>query len=94
MQYTATSFAEMLTGLFSWGLWPEIKGEHPFGFFPALARLADHTPDVVLDRLLHPACRGLSRLAFAMRSFLQHGVLGVYLLYVALTLFFLLFIVL
>ncbi len=94
MQYTAASFAEMLTGLFSWGLWMDIKGEQPFGFFPALARLADHTPDVVLDRLLYPSCRGLSRLAFTLRAFLQHGVLGVYLLYVALTLFFLLFLVL
>jgi len=92
MQYTATSFAEMLTGLFGWGLWTEIKGEPPFGFFPSLARLADHTPDVVLDRLLYPLCRGISRLAFTVRSFLQHGVIGGYLLYVALTLFFLLFI--
>ena len=93
MQYTATSFAEMLTGIFHWGLWTEIKGEAPFGFFPALARLADHTPDVVLDRLLYPTCRGLSLAAFRTRAFLQHGVLGVYLLYVALTLCLLLFLV-
>ena len=92
MQYSAASFAEMLSGLFGWGLRTEFKGELPFGFFPALARFADHTPDVILDRLLYPFCRGLGRLAFAARSFLQHGVLGVYLLYVALTLFFLLFI--
>ena len=92
MQYTAASFAEMLSGLFGWGLWTEIKGEPPFGFFPGLARVVDHTPDVVLDRLLYPACRGVSRLAFTVRSFLQHGVIGGYLLYVAMTLFFLLFI--
>ena len=86
MQYSAASFAELLTGLFSWGLRTEIKGEPPFGFFSAPARFADHTPEVVLDLLLYPLCRGASRLAFRARTVLQHGVLGVYLLYVALTL--------
>lgn len=86
MQYTAASFAEMLTGLFAWGLWTDIKGKLPFGFFPEAATLSDHTPDVVLDRMVYPACRGLSLAAFKVRSFLQHGILGVYLLYVALTL--------
>ncbi len=86
MQYSAASFAELLTGLFSWGLRTEIKGEPPFGFFPAPARFADHTPEVVLDLILYPLCRGASRLAFRARTVLQHGVLGVYLLYVALTL--------
>jgi hydrogenase-4 component B len=90
MQYTASSFAEMLTGLFNWGVWTEIKGEPPFGFFPGLARFADHTPDVVLDRLLYPAFRGISALAFKVRAFLQYGILGVYLLYVVLTLLLLL----
>ena len=90
MQYTAASFAEMLTGLFHWGLWTEIKGETPFGFFPGLVRFTDHTPDVVLDRMLYPLCRVSSSLAFKVRYFLQHGVVGLYLLYVALTLFLLL----
>jgi hydrogenase-4 component B len=90
MQYTAASLAEILTGIFQWGLWTEIKGEPPFGFFPGASRVADHTPDLVLDRLLYPACRGLSALAFKVRAFLQHGVMGGYLLYVALTLFLLL----
>ena len=86
MQYSAASFAELLTGLFAWGLRTEIKGEPPFGFFPAPARFADHTPEVLLDLLLYPLCRWASRLAFRARTILQHGVLGVYLLYVALTL--------
>ncbi len=90
MQYTAASLAEMLTGIFRWGLWTEIKGEPPFGFFPRASRVTDHTPDLVLDRLLYPSCRGLSALAFKVRAFLQHGVMGGYLLYVALTLFLLL----
>jgi len=90
MQYTAASFAEMLGGLFHWGLWTELKGEPPFGFFADRAKFSDHTPDLVLDRLLYPACRGLSAAAFKARVFLQHGVVGGYLLYVALTLFLLL----
>lgn len=86
MQYTAASFAEMLIGLFHWGLWTEIEAKPPFGFFPEAASFADHTPDVVLDRLVYPACRGLAFVAFKTRAFLQHGILGIYLLYVALTL--------
>ena len=93
MQYTAASFAEMLTGLFHWGLWTEIKAKPPFGFFPEVASFADHTPDVVLDRLVLPACRGLSFVAFKVRVFLQHGIVGIYLLYVALTLCSLLYLV-
>jgi len=86
MQYTAASFAEMLTTLFRWGLWTDIKDETVRGFFPpARSRFADHTPDVVLDRLTYPVCRGLAWLAFKVRFFLQHGVLGIYVLYSALT---------
>ena len=86
MQYTAVSFAEMLVSLFRWGLWSDMVGGRAIGFFPAAASLAAHTPDLILDRLLHPACRALSRAAFAVRSFLHQGWIGVYLLYTALTL--------
>lgn len=90
MQYTATSFSQMLNGIFAWGLRTETKGSQPLGFFPGSAQWADHTPDVVLDRLLYPLCRAGAKGALIVRSFLQHGILGVYLLYIALTLFFLL----
>lgn len=92
MQYTAASFAEMLTNLFRWGLRTDIKDEggQSFGFFPGLRRFVDHTPDLVLDRMLYPLCRFFGALALKLRAFLQHGVVGGYLLYVALTLFLLL----
>lgn len=93
MQYTAASFAEMLSGLFQWGLWTEIKDEKSLGFFPGPRRLTDHTPDVVLDRMLYPLCRGTCFLAFKVRAVLQHGVVGVYLLYTAVTLVLLLTVV-
>ena len=86
MQYTAVSFAEMLVSLFRWGLWSDIVGGRAIGFFPAVASLAAHTPDLILDRLIHPVCRGLSRTAFAVRAFLHQGWIGIYLLYTALTL--------
>lgn len=86
MQYTAVSFAEMLVGLFHWGLWSDIAGGRAIGFFPAVASLAAHTPDLILDRLIHPTCRALSRTAFAVRAFLHQGWIGIYLLYTALTL--------
>lgn len=86
MQYTATSFAQMLTGIWAWGLRTETKGSQPLGFFPGPAQWSDHTPDVVLDRLLYPLCRTGAQAAFKVRSFLQHGIIGVYLLYIALTL--------
>ena len=86
MQYTAVSFAEMLVGLFRWGLWSEVHGGRAIGFFPAVASLAAHTPDLILDRLIHPVCRVFSQTAFAVRAFLHQGWIGIYLLYSALTL--------
>lgn len=90
MQYTAVSFAEQLVRLFRWGLWTDIASGRVIGFFPALSRFADHTPDVVLDRLLYPICRLLAQAAFLIRSLFQHGRLNVYLFYCALTLYLLL----
>jgi len=86
MQYTAVSFAEMLTGLFRWGLWSNIVGGRAIGFFPAVSSLVAHTPDLILDRLIHPLCRVLSSAAFVTRAFLHQGWIGIYLLYSALTL--------
>ena len=86
MQYTAASFAEQLVRLFRWGLWSDISEGRAIGFFPPVARFADHTPDVVLDRLLYPTCRALTRAAFWTRAFFHQGRINVYLLYCALTL--------
>lgn len=90
MQYTATSFAQMLTGIFRWGLRTEEKGSHPWGFFPVASWWSDHTPDLVLDRAIAPLCRVAVQTAFTIRAMLQHGIIGLYLLYIALALFLLL----
>lgn len=86
MQYTAASFAEQLVYLFRWGLRSNISEGRAIGFLPALTSFTDHTPDIILDRLLYPTCRALTRAAFKVRSFFHQGLLNVYLLYSALTL--------
>jgi len=86
MQYTSSSFAQMLTGLFDWGLRPDRHGDEVQGSFPAPVRFSSHTPDTVLDRMLLPFCSLAARLCTWLRGRLQHGITGLYLLYVALTL--------
>ncbi len=86
MQYTASSFAQILTGLFGWGLRPDRHGGEVRGLFPAATAFSSHTPDAVLDRLLLPVCRVAARLSTWLRGRLQHGITGIYLLYTALTL--------
>ena len=86
MQYTASSFAQMLTGLFNWGLRSEKHGAEVSATFPAPAEFASHTPDTVLDRMFLPACRRAARFCTWLRARLQNGITGIYLLYVALTL--------
>jgi hydrogenase-4 component B len=83
MQYTASSFADTLVGLFRFGLWSERHGAEVAGLFPGAASFASHTPDVVLDRALTPAATGLARLFRWLRRTVQHGVTAIYLLYVA-----------
>ncbi|MBU0675622.1 MAG: hydrogenase [Proteobacteria bacterium] len=94
MQYTATSFAEIITGLFRWGLWSEIRQVGSRRFFPDSANFSIHTPDIILDRLIFPLSGFVSRIAFMIRSILHHGIIGIYLLYICLTLVFLLIFVL
>lgn len=88
-QYTASSFADgLVTGL-KVVLWPQVHMKRVLGLFPAPRRFESHVPDPVLDRAGAPgldlAARGLSFLRF-----LQGGQLPLYLLYVLVTLLFLL----
>jgi hydrogenase-4 component B len=86
MQYTASSFADFLVGLFRFGLRTEQRGGDVGGVFPAPGHFHSETPDSVLDRLLYPACRGVARGFTWMRARVQNGLVAVYLLYVAATL--------
>jgi len=81
MQYTSSSFAEMLVGMFRWALRPQVHSPHPGGIFPGPTRFDSHVPDTVLDGILLPGGRAASR-AFRWLRFLQAGSMHVYLLYV------------
>jgi hydrogenase-4 component B len=87
MQYTSSSFAATLVDLFRWGLRPESEGGEVEGALPGPAAFTSHTPDTVLDRLVLPLFRGAARLCNWFRARLQHGITGIYLMYVALALF-------
>jgi hydrogenase-4 component B len=93
MQYTASSFADFLVGLFRFGLHTEQRGGEVPGVFPAPGHFHSDTPDSVLDRLLYPGCRGVARGFTWLRARVQNGLVAVYLLYVAVTLFVLLLLI-
>lgn len=86
MQYTASSFAEILVGLLRWGLRPNRHGGRIQSLLAEPTELATHTPDTVLDRAVLPACRVSIRICSWLRARVQNGSAGCYLLYVMLAL--------
>jgi hydrogenase-4 component B len=81
MQYTAGSFAGVITGWFAFILRPERHEHRPEGFFPVGADLTEHTPETVLDRVVMPAGRVVMRLSSLTRR-LQHGRVQSYVCYI------------
>ena len=81
MQYSSSSFAEMLVGLFRWALRPSFHRERPVGFFPSPTRFESHVDDAVLDQLLRPAISSVGAWLSRLR-WLQPGSLHLYILYV------------
>jgi hydrogenase-4 component B len=81
MQYTAGSFAGIITEWFAWILRPIRSRQIPGEAFPAHANSEEHTPETVLERVIEPAGAGVLRLAMVARR-LQHGRLQAYLLYI------------
>lgn len=81
MQYTAGSFAGVITGWFAVILRTERHEHPPEGSFPASASLGEHTPETVLERVVEPAGRFVLRAAQLVRR-LQHGRVQSYILYV------------
>jgi hydrogenase-4 component B len=80
MQYTAGSFAGIITEWFAWVLRPERHQQLPDVCFPSTARHAEHTPETVLEKIVEPAAVLVMRLSALVRR-LQHGRLQAYLLY-------------
>lgn len=83
MQYTAGSFAAILTEWFAWILRPERHGHGPDGHFPTRSAWSSHTPETVLERVILPLAAVIMAASNAVRR-LQHGRLQAYLLYLVL----------
>jgi hydrogenase-4 component B len=86
MQYSVSSFSQIIGELFHWARLTRIHGENPHGLFPGLTRKSTHTPDAVLDLLVLPACRQSARFADRTRHLLHHGILNLYVLYTVMAL--------
>jgi len=80
MQYTAGSFAALLTEWFAWILRPVRHVARPQGLFPVHATFEERTPETVLERVVEPAGRVVLLASEGARR-LQHGRLQAYLLY-------------
>jgi hydrogenase-4 component B len=80
MQYTAGSFAAIITEWFAWILRPERHDQPPLGPFPARASYVEHTPETVLEKAVEPAAGLLLATSNAVRR-LQHGRIQSYIAY-------------
>jgi hydrogenase-4 component B len=86
IQYTGTSFSEMLCGLFAGAVRAETRAPGIAGAVPKPSRFAFIPTESLLDRGIAPA------FSFAAGSFhllrrLQHGQMNLYMLYIFVTLF-------
>ncbi|MDR3618604.1 MAG: proton-conducting transporter membrane subunit, partial [Paludisphaera borealis] len=90
MQYTSSSFAQMLVGMFSGVLRPRIQQPGELPLFPVTTAFHSEVPDTVLDTLVVPAVRSAGGLFSWFRVF-QQGNIQVYLLYIFVALIALLF---
>ena len=57
MQYTSSSFAQMLVGLFAWALRPRTHRPRDLPLFPRKTDFHSEVPDTVLDEAVLPAFR-------------------------------------
>ncbi len=81
MQYTSSSFADLLVGMFASVLRRERHAPGVTGLFPGATHFESHVPEIVLDRAVMPAARLVGRGLGSFR-FLQRGSVHAYLLYV------------
>ncbi len=81
IQYTASSFAQMIVAMFRWVLGPHIHYPLIGGLFPKSAKMFSHVSDMILDRIIWPACRTVEKGFGWFRRF-QQGITQHYLLYI------------
>ncbi len=81
IQYTASSFAQMIVAMFRWVLRPRIRRPDVEGLFPKPTKTHSHVDDMILDRLILPTTHRLGKWFGWFRRF-QQGVTQQYLLYI------------
>jgi formate hydrogenlyase subunit 3/multisubunit Na+/H+ antiporter MnhD subunit len=84
MQYTASSFARPVIGMFRWAVRPKLHTVISKRLFPHYAELSSHTDDIFRQRLFAPIFRWASELAQRIHV-LQEGRNQLYVLYIAIT---------
>ncbi|QOX79546.1 hydrogenase [Trichlorobacter lovleyi] len=85
MQYSASSFADILVSLFAGILRPHCHQPEVSGPFPPSTSFASHLPETVLERVYLPFLAWANQKLTPLRH-LQHGHLHLYILYTLLTL--------
>jgi hydrogenase-4 component B len=85
MAYTASSFGQILVGLYSWLLHPRSQEAVAKELFPAARSLHTSVPERVIEDVLTPLWAGFRRGLIPFRA-LQQGRVQQYLLYILLTL--------
>jgi hydrogenase-4 component B len=85
MQYTSSSFAQMLVGLFGWALRPRTHRPRELPLFPEKSAFHSEVPDAVLDEAVLPAFRSGAWVLSCFRVF-QRGSIQTYLLYIVIAL--------
>jgi hydrogenase-4 component B len=81
IQYTSSSFAEMLVGMFSWVLRPRVRKPSNLPVFPQTAAFHSDVLDPVLDEAVVPTFRFGGWLFSQIRVF-QQGNIQIYLMYI------------
>jgi hydrogenase-4 component B len=81
IQYTASSFAQMLVGLFGWALRPRVKQPAPLALFPGKEHFHSEVPETVLDEAVVPGFR-FTAWCFSWFRWVQRGGVHSYLLYI------------
>lgn len=85
MQYSASSLAGLLVGLFSGVLCVERHAPIISGYFPAGSRFTSHVPESVLEHIYLPLLARAYEMFVPIRR-LQHGRINLYILYTFITL--------
>jgi hydrogenase-4 component B len=85
MQYTSSSFAQMLVGLFGWALRPRTRRSKNLPLFPQKTSFHSEVPDTVLDEAVLPVFR-FGGWVFSWFRVFQRGSIQMYLLYIFLAL--------